>query len=77
MEYKTLKFNKLKVGQKVKIKKTVGRFEDEYQGRIGIIERLDEGSDLDVKINFGDDYYDGIDWGNHKDIKRIVEDVEV
>lgn len=78
MEYKTLKFKNVKVGQTVKVKKsnsTEGQFYNEHTGKTGIVKGVDyfcDRNSLTILVEFEDG---DTDWGNHKDLK-LVEDVE-
>ena len=76
-----MKLKNVKVGQVVKIKKTLSlehtfrTFEYRSKGRVGTVrsvEPLGYDGGLTVQVKFPDG---STDWGNHKDIK-LLEDVD-
>ena len=70
-----MKLENCKIGVKVKIKKGATSFESRYVGKEGIITGVDhDTSDLTVRVAFNDDYRE-TDWGHHKDLKLVKEDL--
>ena len=71
-----MKLENCKVGVKVKIKKGATSFVSQYVGKECIITGVDNDSDCNtVRVNFSDDYRE-TDWGNHKDLKLVKEDLD-
>ena len=71
-----MKLENCKVGVKVKIKKGTTSFLSRFVGKECIITGVDYNtSDLTVRVNFSDDYRE-LDWGNHKDLKLVKEDLD-
>ena len=71
-----MKLENCKVGVKVKIKKGATSFLSWYVGKECIITGIDNDSDCDtVRVNFSDVYHDE-DWGHHKDLKLVKEDLD-
>ena len=71
-----MKLENCKVGVKVKIKKGTTSFLSRYVGIEGSITGVDNDSDGNtVRVNFSDDYRES-DWGHHKDLKLVKEDLD-
>lgn len=68
-----MKFSNCKIGVKVVIKDGATTWFSDHIGKEGTITGVDS-SDNTVRVNFSD-YYDDADWGNHKDLKMIKEDL--
>ena len=71
-----MKLENCKVGVKVKIKKGATSFESRYVGKECIITGVDHNTSAwTVRVNFSDDYREE-DWGHHKDLKLVKEDLD-
>ena len=71
-----MKLENCKIGVKVKIKGGTTSFESQYAGKEGIITGVDHNtSEWTVRVNFSDVHYNA-DWGNHKDLKLVKEDLD-
>ena len=71
-----MKLENCKIGVNVKIKSGTTSFESRYVGKECIITGVDYNtSDCTVRVNFSDVHHDA-DWGNHKDLKMIKEDLD-
>ena len=71
-----MKLENCKVGVKVKIKKGSFFFVLRYVGKECIITGVDhDAPNTTVRVNFSDKYHNS-DWGNHKDLKLVKEDLD-
>ena len=71
-----MKLENCKVGVKVKIKNGTTSFLSRFVGKECIITGVDHDSDCNtVRVNFSDHYSES-DWGHHKDLKMIKEDLD-